>query len=692
RDDLNLMEGPSTRHGAPTWTLYDPLANRYFRLGWMEFEMLARWGAGDARAVSEALAGETPILVGAEDVTGFARFLEANGLCRAEGEAAAKRLLDQTRAGRKGWFLWLLKNYLFLRVRLVRPDRFLAVTLPLVSWMFSRAFLGVVLAVAALGLWLVGREWDAFVSGLLGFVNPEGALLAGAVLAGVKVLHELGHGYAARRYGCRVPGMGIAFIVLLPVLWTDTTGAWRLTSRRQRLAIDGAGVLVELTLAAFASVAWAVLPEGPGRDMAHLVAGTTWITTLLVNLNPLMRFDGYYLFADFLDEPNLQDRSFALGRWRLRELLFGFGEPQPEALPKPRRRLLVAYAWATWLYRFFLFLGIALVVYHLFFKLLGVFLFAVEIWWFIMRPIVSELRAWGQHGRRMRPNRHTAVSLLLLGMVSAAFLVPWRTHVAAPALLQGAGEAMLYAPVPGRLDRAPEEGTRIEAGGTVAELGSPDLALRITAGERRVEHLTARVAEASVDAEAARRTLVAWEELAAAGAELEALRANRAKLVVKAPLAGTVIDVPGHLAHGDWIAAGEPLGMVVADGVSVWAYVAEAELGRIGLGAQAWFHPEHGLGPPVRLRLVSLAPAAARSLDDVELASVHGGGIPAGPGEDGRVVPHASVYAATLVPDGPADTPAQVVRGSVLIDAASYSPAEAIWNRIVGLVIRESGF
>lgn len=692
RDDLRLMEGPATRHGAPTWTLYDPLANRYFRLGWLEFEMLARWSAGTARALIEALGRETPIAAAPEEVAGFARFLEVNGLCRAEGEGAAGRLLEQSRAGRKGWFLWLLKNYLFLRITLVRPDRFLTATLPLVSWMFSGAFLAVVLCTAVLGLWLVGREWDAFLSGLLGFATPQGALLAGAVLAGVKVLHELGHGYAARRFGCRVPAMGCAFIVLLPVLWTDTTGAWRLTSRRRRLAIDGAGVTVELALAAFASVAWAVLPPGPGRDMAHLLAGTTWITTLLVNLNPLMRFDGYYLFADALDEPNLQDRSFALGKWRLRELLFGFGEPPPEALPRSRRRLLVAYAWAVWLYRFFLFLGIALVVYHLFFKLLGVFLFAVEIWWFILRPITGELRAWGERRRRLRLNRNTAATLALLGGVLAAFLVPWRTHVAAPALLQGSTEAVLYAPVPGLLERPPIEGSRTEAGGSVAELRSPDLELRIAAAERKLAHLTTQVAAGSVDAEAGRRALVAWEELAAAGAELESLRADRAKLSVRSPSAGTVIDVPGHLAHGGWIAAGEPLGLVVGDGAGVRAYVGEADLERIVAGGEAWFYPEHGLHPPIRLRLVSLAPAALRGIDDTELASPNGGPLAGGTDGDGRVTLHSPVHAATLVPSDPLERPSQVVRGTALIEASSHSPARTLWRRVVGIAVRESGF
>lgn len=87
-----------------------------------------------------------------------------------------------------------------------------------------------------------------------------------------------------------------------------------------------------------------------------------------------MRFDGYYLLSDYLDIANLQDRSFALARWWLREKLFGFGDPPPEHFPARTRRILMFYAYGTWIYRFFLFLTIALLVYHLFFKLLGIFL------------------------------------------------------------------------------------------------------------------------------------------------------------------------------------------------------------------------------------------------------------------------------------------------------------------------------
>ena len=183
--------------------------------------------------------------------------------------------------------------------------------------------------IGVVGLFLVGRQWDAFVSTFLHFFNWRGAVMYGAVLCLVKVVHELGHAYTATRFGCRVPTIGVAFMVMVPVLYSDVSDSYRLSSKRKRVAIAAAGVVAELGLAAVATVLWAFLPDGPLRSMAFVVATSSWIMSLTVNLNPLMRFDGYYLLADGLGLPNLQDRACAFGQWKLRQLLFGAGSPQP---------------------------------------------------------------------------------------------------------------------------------------------------------------------------------------------------------------------------------------------------------------------------------------------------------------------------------------------------------------------------
>ena len=128
--------------------------------------------------------------------------------------------------------------------------------------------------------------------------------------------------------------------------------------------------------------------------MAFLLATTTWVSTLAINASPFMRFDGYFLLSDFLQMPNLHSRAFALARWDMREKLFKLGEPPPESFSDTKRLGLILFAWATWIYRLVLFLGIAALVYHFFIKALGIMLFLVEIVWFIAKPLWSEISEW----------------------------------------------------------------------------------------------------------------------------------------------------------------------------------------------------------------------------------------------------------------------------------------------------------
>ncbi|WP_448207613.1 HlyD family efflux transporter periplasmic adaptor subunit [Azospirillum sp. sgz302134] len=692
RDDLALLPGPPTHDGAPTWTLHDPAANRFLRIGWLEFEILQRWPLGRADAIAEAIHRETPLPVTPEEVLHFLQFAERSELLHPIGPQGTARMARVVHLRRLHPLKWLLKNYLFLRVPLVRPDAFLRATLPIVRRLFTPGFLALVLGVAALGLFLIGRQWDSFTHSFLHLFTLEGAAMGGAALLFAKIIHELGHGYAARLCGCRVPSMGVAFMVLMPVLWTDTTEAWRLTSRRHRLLIDAGGMLAELTLAAFASLAWSFLPDGPLRSGVFMLAGTTWIMTLAVNLNPLMRFDGYFLMADALDIPNLQDRAFAMGRWWLRERLFALGAPPPEVQTPGRRRFMIGYALSIWVYRFVLFTGIALLVYHLFFKLLGLFLMMVEIGWFIVRPILSELAAWAAHRRAMRWNRNSAATLAAFGLLVAAFLVPWRSEVSAPAMLHAERQAVLYALHAGRIRTMPDGvGAGLDANAPAFVLDSPDLSYRIAQAERQIRLHQVQANAQAADPEQASQLPVTWQQMEGAVADLETLTAQQAEMTVRAPFAGRVLELADHLRSGAWVAAREPLALLVEpDSVVAQAYVAEADLARLTPGAAAQFIPEDGSTPtPLRLRAIDALPT--RELESAELASTHGGGVAARALPSGKMVTEEAVYRATLAPDTGLRLP-HAVRGTVLIEGERISWGRRLWRIALGVLIRESGW
>ncbi|RMX06861.1 HlyD family efflux transporter periplasmic adaptor subunit [Corticibacter populi] len=713
REELLLHRAPSGHDGAPAWTLEDPGRNQFFQIGWAEAEMLARWHLGAPQRVAEAVSGQTTLDITAADVEELARFLDAQSLLQMRGAKTCERYQREAQARHsRNWASWALHNYLFVRIPLVRPDAFLERTLPWVRCVFlNRRFALATALTALLGLFLVTRRWDAFVHTFLHFFTPEGAAIAALTLACTKVLHELGHAYVSKHHGCRVASMGVAFMVLWPVLYTDTSGAWRLASRRQRMAIGAAGMLTETALAAWATLAWSFLPDGVLRSAAFMLATTTWLLTLAVNLNPLMRFDGYFLLADALNVPNLQNRSFALARWRLREWLFGFGDDKPEVFAPWRERTLIVYAFCVWVYRFFLFLGIALLVYHFAFKLLGILLFAIEIMFFVIRPIFTELKAWVQRLRAggARWNRRSACTAALLTAALLLLALPWHARIAAPALARAAEQARLVAPTGARIEHIlAEPGQAIAAGKPLFVLSAPDLEHELNTLRRRMAVLAWQSDFHAISRETATAVPVAQRELQAAGERLAVLERQQAQLTLVAPFDGILADRAEPLATGDWVAAGEWLGTLAApEHRLVEAYITENELHRVRIGDAARFVPEDPGQRAWTLRVIDISATATRRLTAApELASPNGGGIAAErappsaraeqqQSEGGEWVPEQAVYRVLLQPNAshtPEAVPLQVLRGTTVINGQTESLLHRAWRQVTAVLVRESGF
>ncbi|QXH53517.1 HlyD family efflux transporter periplasmic adaptor subunit [Pseudomonas fakonensis] len=695
RRSLRLHPGPRSRDGSPSWTLEDPARGRFYRIGWPEAEMLSHWPRGSAEAVASAVSQSTTLAMQSQEVEQFAQFLRAQQLVDVAGETAMDELRQRSEAGATGWAGWLMKNYLSIRIPLLRPDAFLTRTLRRVRQVFGRGFVIATLLAALLGLYLAARQWDSFTHTFLHFFSLEGALLAACTLSLSKVLHEFGHAYACKHFGCRVPTMGVAFLVLWPVLYTDASGAWRLTRRHQRLAIGAAGMGVELCLAAWATLAWSFLPDGPLRSAAFMLASTTWMLTLAVNLNPLMRFDGYFLFADLLDVPNLQERAFALARWRLREALFGLGDPRPEYFEPWLHRVLLGYAFATWVYRFFLFMGIALLVYHFAFKLLGVLLFLVEIVHFILRPIWQELRHWYQRRKDYRMNRNTLMSAAVLTVGLTLAVLPWSSRIDAPALLRAERQAILVTPADAQLQAIEARpGEPVQAGQPLFRLSSPQLAHDLARLEQEIALLRQQGSLQVRASEGAARQAVAQDELRIALQRRQALHDQLAQLQVRAPFAGRLADLAEPLAAGEWLPAGEWLGTLVDERkLRVEAFVTEADRERLQAGAEAWFVPEDAGRARLRLKVDDISQTATRKLTSApELASVYQGAIAAKLDQQQVPEPEQALYRVLLSPVGQLDGDLTTLRGTAIITGSARSPLLQALRRALVVVIRESAF
>mgnify|MGYP001794317170 CR=1 FL=1 len=690
RTDLRISESAPGQDGGQRWVIYDPLRHRYFQVGRQTLHLLSLWGHRTTAAIKAAYLEKYRAPVDDSAIETVQKFLTNNHLTRG-GQPGA--LADQRARTRRTLFQWLTRNYLFFRIPLIRPHPFLNATWPLVAPLFTRAATWTIIALGLLGLWMASRQPQAFWSYATSMATFGSLVGLALTLAVTKSLHELGHAYQCHRRGCRVPEMGVAFMVLFPILYTDASEAWRLKARRDRVMIDAGGVFVELALAAIATLLWVFLPDGPVRMAAFMVATTGWVLSLLVNLNPFMRFDGYYLLSDLWGIQNLQPRSFALGRWYLRRTLFGVTDPVPEPLPRGLRGRLILYAYATWIYRFFLLLGIALLVYHLFFKALGVLLFVVELYFFIARPILREgAEWWARRGQIARAPRFYITLTLLAGLI-ALCTWPLPKTLKLPALYFVGTQFDVYPQHDAQLASiAVQQGQTVAIGDPLFTFTLPDLAIEKTTAEAELTRIATQMRRLTSDAQDRSNAIILATERQLYQERLAAFAQTEAQLTVRAEAPGIVAEIAPELKPGLWVARTTLLARIVDPAqATVTAYISEEDRVFLGHQTAGTFIPDApGLAKtPVTLK--DIAVSRTERLEPRDLLASSGGplAVIADAGTDTVTVDNW--FRVTATPDqNPRQAPT-LTRGKLRNKGEPVSLATRAFRQIARVVVRETG-
>ena len=695
RDDLEIVPTAAQPNGAPAWVIFDPVANRYFEIGRELLDMLMLWRSGNVTKLIRRVKTEFGREITQEEVGEATHFLISNALVRDIPGNDFKTMAQKGEAEKKSWFATAMHSYLFFRIPLFRPDRFLRATWWMVSPLFTRTAVWFYIIMGLMGLYLVSRQWEQFTGTFQFMLSWKGAIFYGASLVIVKSIHELGHAYMSVRYGLRVPTIGIAFMVLMPVLYTDTSGAWRLRSRRKRLMIDGAGIFTELALASMATFVWVFLPEGGLRLCVFAIATTSWVTSLAVNLNPLMRFDGYYILSDSLGFQNLQNRGFEMARWRLRELLFGLGLEPPEPLSAKMRRLVAVHAWATWIYRFFLFLGIALLVYTFFIKVVGIILFIVEILWFILFPIGRELAHWWSIKGQIMASKRFWVTSLVAGCFGLLAVIPWSTQITIPSLLPAGQEQSLFAPFPAQIEKLNiKNGEQVKKGDVLVQLAAPQLMKDLDLARERKTLIESRIDRTGSDDEDRASLIVLTNELQQVKEEIDGLLRIREQMTVRAPFDATVADVDPELHAGLWVNPKTPFAVLQTGNVPrIKGYVNEQNVFRFQPGTSAKFIPDDIDLPTLEAKVSSIAEASSEQLDEPYLALPFGGSIAIEEARKEELRPTEAAYSVALVPsDSEAlNQPNKAIRGVAIITGEPQSFYSRAKRQVLKVLVRELG-
>ncbi|MDP1611807.1 MAG: HlyD family efflux transporter periplasmic adaptor subunit [Sulfuritalea sp.] len=692
REDLQLHEAAPNVDGSPAWVIQDPVNNAFYRIGWLEFELLSRWHLETPVAVLAAARAETLLDPTDDELHELLGFLHGHQLLALHDAGHTDYLIKLYRHGRLSRARWLLHHYLFFRIPLWHPDRFLQALMPLAHRLYRSSTAWILLAFCLAGAILAARQWDVFAASFVETLSPGG--LAGylVALAIAKSIHELAHAITATRHGVRVAHMGVAFLVLWPMLYTDTGESWRLKDRRQRLAIASAGIISELALAGLATLAWSLTAPGDLRQAYFFLATTAWLISLGLNASPFMRFDGYFVLSDLLDIPNLHERSFALARTWLRNRLWGWDDPDPEPFSPHRRRFLIAFAIITWLYRLVVFMGIAVAVYLIFFKLLGIFLFLVEIAWFVARPVYNEIKVWYMRRGEILPSRRVIAGASLGGLLLIS-LVPWNMHVAAEAWAHAQYSHALYSPLPARIVSLPTNDRRheVKANSAIFVLEQPENLIRASLAIVGADALDRQLAGLAGLPEGEEKRPLLEQMRAMKQAEAMAQSEESQRLQLRTPFSGLLMDVDTQLHPGVWVTSQQLLAVMVQPNAwQVEAFVTQSDIPRIAVGDRARFYPEDDRLFPLRGEVTEIETTRVATLSHPLLSSRHGGNIAVLPDSAG-LTPRDAIFRVRIRLDRASDRIA-VRRGSVMIDAAPRSWLIEAAKSVLVVLIREASF
>lgn len=693
RQDLELLAGPITAGIGQTWRIRDPARNKFFEIGPFEFAVFSVWQEGLSLAdLSQRVSARLKTSVEPEELMNITEFLMANELLSVSSASVRRALVRRAQGRKTGWLRWLLQNYLFMRIPLFNPEPMLAWLSGKTNWLFTQKALFTVIVLTIVDLHLLSEKWPQVVHHIDYSFSLEGLVML--AVAGIlsKTLHEFGHALVAHRLGVRVPAMGLSMVVMYPMLYTDTGDSWRLRNKNQRLAIASAGMIAEFSLALIAILAWSLFPDGPVRNALFFLAFVGALLALGLNAMPFMRFDGYYVLSDALDLPNLHERASALSlRW-IRFRVWGLLSSDPETqMSLPMRCFLIVFAMVTWLYRLVVYLAIAWLVFDYFFKALGIVLMLVELGWFVVRPVYQEISYLAGIRQRIRPNW---LALLVTAMMIVVFTWLWfiASGITSPAIARARTELIVKSPKAGLLLQLNvREGQRLEVGDELALLVSPESDLRTEKAQINRKALLWELQSAAANQEARERSETNRQRIKGTQAAEQLSISEQDLMHLRASAPGTVRDLHAGAVAGRWIQAREPLLRVIStEGTVIYAYVNEANIHDIKMGASATFYPDDAGIKPIRGKVVELDTNSLRTLPSPLLSSVYQGAIASVRGPSGELTTSEARYKVRIEPEEPTALP-RVLRGSVYIEGNALSAITALPARIISNLKRELG-
>jgi putative peptide zinc metalloprotease protein len=551
-----------------------------------------------------------------------------------DAEEAFERYRRQRRARLKQ--TWI--NPLSIKLPLLYPVAWFERRAALARRLFTATTLLLWLALVAPAALLAWQHWQGLTENLSDRVlAASNVVLLWFVYPLVKAVHECAHGMAVKAFGGTVREIGLMFIVFTPVPYVDATSSYRFASKWRRALVAAAGIMAELALGAVAVYVWLTAEPGLVTAVAFNVILIAGVSTVLVNGNPLMRYDGYFVFCDVLEMPNLAQRATQYWTYLIDRYAFGSRDAEPPIESSGERRILFVYGAVAPVYRLAITIGLIWFVASEY-LLVGAVLAIVSAWSALAMPLWKGWlhldRSAALARRRGQALRRTVGALLAAALFVA--VVPMPFHSLHQAVVWLPDEAIVRADAPAHIAEAlVRPGQPLAPGEPILALDNPALVAEREVALSGIEQTEAQLRKAETGDRVRAQSL--RDELVARQAKASYAERRVAGLTVAAATDGRWAPAAPTELAGRYVKRGEVLGFVVgAPSTLVRAAVTQEDMDLIRSRLQAvQVRLANDLRTPIDARLRREVAGGEFDLVSAALGSSGGGEIAVDPSQQG---------------------------------------------------------
>jgi putative peptide zinc metalloprotease protein len=445
--------------GRSYWIIKEPIGSRYFRFQEEEYAILRMFdGTHSLDDIKEKFEEEfPPQKISLEELQHFLGQLHQSGLIIAATPNQGPELLKRKKKRFRQELFQKFTNILAIKFKGFDPDRLLTFLLPFVRWFFHPVIVICCLLLGLSAASLVLVNFDTFRSKLpefYQFFNPVNLVFLSMTLAATKVLHEFGHGLTAKYFKGECHEMGVMILVLTPCLYVNVSDSWLLPNKWQRIAIAAAGMYVECVLASICTFLWWFSEPGLLNYLALNIMFVSSVSTVLFNSNPLLRYDGYYILADWLEIPNLRQKATKILTRKCSQWFLGMEQQDDPFLPQKNQILFAFYSVAAFCYRWVVMASILFFIYKVFqpygLQVIGQMIAAMSLFSLFVMPLYKVGKFFWVPGRiyKVKKVRFYLSLLLLSGILSFLIFCPLPYTVIAPTIteLRASNSRQVYIP------------------------------------------------------------------------------------------------------------------------------------------------------------------------------------------------------------------------------------------------------